>query len=241
MAKIKIIILVLVATLFSFNQTAEVKLDTNDIERFNIVEFNNPNEEVNAVTDEEEIPIVEEMVEINEENATKKESVSSNNKTTSKKTTTSNKTTIEKKEEVKQENNGKEKSNSELANKAKTEKKEAKVDPPKQEDPKQDDKPKEEEKPKKVTCDDFYESIHKGRTDVKTKSACISYGEKIVFSELDEVIEYNKVHDNIKDVNIKSFTCYEVLDDNCNTKGWYLHFKCNTSNCDDSKIKKMYG
>lgn len=226
MNKIKIIILLLLTTLFSFKQaTTELELKTdNGINESNLVEV----EEV------EETPIIEEYIEEKKDTKTDNTSlnVKFNNNVISK---TQKKTSREIKREESKDT--KSKDNTKLTNETENKKEKTKVDPPKQEESKQEEKPKET----KVTCDDFYESIHKSRTDVKTKSACISYGEKIVFNELDEVIEYNKVHDNTKDINIKSFTCYEVLDDNCNTKGWYLHFKCNTLNCDDSKIKKMYG
>ena len=40
---------------------------------------------------------------------------------------------------------------------------------------------------------------------------------------------------------ISYFRCYEVVDSNCNTKGWYLHFFCNSGGCDDNKLKSLYG
>jgi len=238
MTKIKIIILLLVASLFSFRQTTEIELNSDNVIKEDVLV-----ETVEEKANVEELPIIEdtfeEVIEEKNESSNSSSNIKSNTKKTSKtqkkNTTKENKTETSKKEELNP------KDNKELTNETKTEEKETKVDPPKQEEPKQDDKPKEEEKPKKVTCDDFYESIHKGRVDTKTKSACISYGKSIQSKELDEVIEYNKTHDNSGDININYFTCYEVLDVNCNTKGWYLHFKCNTKNCDDSKIKKMYG
>lgn len=99
----------------------------------------------------------------------------------------------------------------------------------------------EVKKEPKVYCEDFFESIHKNRADVKTKEACLSYGNRIVSNELDEVLDYNEIHGNVRNSTIIYFTCYEVFDDNCKTKGWYLHFTCNSSDCDDNKIKKMYG
>lgn len=238
MTKIKIIILLLLATLFSFKQTTEIELNSD-----NAVKEDALVETVEENVDVEELPVVEntieEVIEVKHESSNSSSNIKSNTKVTSK--TQKKNTTKENKMETSKKEKLNPKDNKELTNETKTEKKETKVDPPKQEEPKQDEKPKEEGKPKIVTCDDFYESIHKERVDTKTKSACISYGKSIQSKELDEVIEYNKTHDNSGDVNINYFTCYEVLDDNCNTKGWYLHFKCNTKNCDDSKIKKMYG
>ncbi len=103
---------------------------------------------------------------------------------------------------------------------------------------KEEQKPKEEPKPQ---CSDFYESITHGRVDRTSKSACISYGNKIQNNELDEVLDYNEEHGNVKKPTISYFRCYEVVDSNCNTKGWYLHFFCNSGGCDDNKLKSLYG
>lgn len=100
------------------------------------------------------------------------------------------------------------------------------------------EKPKEEPKPQ---CSDFYESITHGRVDRTSKSACVSYGNKIQNNELDEVLDYNEEHGNVKKPTISYFRCYEVVDSNCNTKGWYLHFFCNSGGCDDNKLKSLYG
>ena len=100
------------------------------------------------------------------------------------------------------------------------------------------DSEKEEPKPQ---CSDFYESITHGKVDKLSKSACISYGNKIQNNELDEVLDYNEEHGNVKKPTISYFRCYEVVDSNCNTKGWYLHFFCNSGGCDDNKLKSLYG
>ena len=100
------------------------------------------------------------------------------------------------------------------------------------------EKPKEEPKPQ---CSDFYESITHGRVDRTSKSACVSYGNKIQNNELDEVLDYNEEHGNVKKPTISYFRCYEVVDSNCNTKGWYLHFFCTSGGCDDNKLKSLYG
>ena len=52
---------------------------------------------------------------------------------------------------------------------------------------------------------------------------------------------YNEEHGNVKKPTISYFRCYEVVDSNCNTKGWYLHFFCNSGGCDDNKLKSLYG
>lgn len=104
--------------------------------------------------------------------------------------------------------------------------------------PKKEEKTKEESKPK---CSDFYESITHGKVDKSSKSACVSYGNKIQNNELDEVLDYNEEHGNVKKPTISYFRCYEVVDSNCNTKGWYLHFFCNSGGCDDDKLKSLYG
>lgn len=104
--------------------------------------------------------------------------------------------------------------------------------------PKKEEKTKEELKPK---CSDFYESITHGKVDKLSKSACVSYGNKIQNNELDEVLDYNEEHGNVKKPTISYFRCYEVVDSNCNTKGWYLHFFCNSGGCDDDKLKSLYG
>lgn len=97
---------------------------------------------------------------------------------------------------------------------------------------------KEEQKPK---CSDFYESIMHGKVDKFSKSTCVSYGNKIQNNELDEVLDYNEENGNTKKPTISYFRCYEVVDSNCNTKGWYLHFFCNSGGCDDDKLKSLYG
>lgn len=60
-------------------------------------------------------------------------------------------------------------------------------DKPKQEETKTD-KPKEDPKPQ---CSDFYESITHGKVDKSTKSACVSYGNKIQNNELDAVLDFD--------------------------------------------------
>lgn len=108
----------------------------------------------------------------------------------------------------------------------------------------EDVKPKEEQKPKeesKTQCSDFYESITHGKVDRTSKSACVSYGNKIQNNELDDVLDYNEENGNTRKPTISYFRCYEVVDSNCNTKGWYLHFFCNSGGCDDNKLKSLYG
>lgn len=104
--------------------------------------------------------------------------------------------------------------------------------------PKEDPKPKEEPKPQ---CSDFYESITHGKVDKSSKTACVSYGNKIQNNELDEVLDYNEENGNTRKPIISYFRCYEVVDSSCNTKGWYLHFFCNSGGCDDNKLKSLYG
>lgn len=107
----------------------------------------------------------------------------------------------------------------------------------KEEKPKEEVK-KEEQKPK---CSDFYESITHGKVDKSSKSTCVSYGNKIQNNELDEALDYNEENGNTRKPTISYFRCYEVVDSNCNTKGWYLHFFCNSGGCDDDKLKSLYG
>ena len=127
-------------------------------------------------------------------------------------------------------------------NKQKEKQESVKSEPANEEKPK--DEPKEEKTQKeepKPQCSDFYESITHGKVDRTSKSACISYGNKIQNNELNEVLDYNEEHGNTKKPNISYFRCYEVVDSSCNTKGWYLHFFCNSGGCDDNKLKSLYG
>ena len=79
------------------------------------------------------------------------------------------------------------------ANNTKTLSEEVKDEKPKEET--KPDKPKEDLKPK---CSDLYESITHGKVDKSTKSACVSYGNKIQNNELDEVLDYNEEHGNVR-------------------------------------------
>lgn len=190
-----------------------------------------------------EEPIIRE--EIIEENTTSK--VIDNEKditlidniesTKAEKTTTTNNTT---KKESKTKNNNK-KTQSKTDNKKneskKEKKQETKNETVKEKKPKEEPK-KEDSKPQ---CSNFYESITNGKVDKSSKSACVSFGNKIQNAELDEVLDYNEEHGNVKKPTISYFRCYEVVDSNCNTKGWYLHFFCNTGGCDDNKLKSLYG
>lgn len=148
----------------------------------------------------------------------KKASNSNNNNKTSSRTTKSNKT--------KSQTNKKQTTSSSEGKKEET---------------KEDtivDKQNEETKTK---CDDFYESITHGNVDKSSKSACVTYGNKIQNNELDAVLDYNEEHGNTKKPTISYYRCYEVVDSNCNTKGWYLHFFCSSSECNDKKLKSLYG
>ena len=113
----------------------------------------------------------------------------------------------------------------------------------KEETNKKEEKPKEEVKTEeqKPKCSYFYESITHGIVDKSSKSKCVSYGNKIQNNELDEVLDYNEENGNTRKPTISYFRCYEVVDSNCNTKGWYLHFFCNSGGCDDDKLKSLYG
>ena len=128
------------------------------------------------------------------------------------------------------------KNNSKNSGMTKAESEEVKEEKPKEET--KPEKPKEDPKPK---CSDLYESITHGKVDKSSKSACVSYGNKIQNNELDEVLDYNEEHGNIRKPTISYFRCYEVVDSNCNTKGWYLHFFCSSGDCNDNKLKSLYG
>ncbi len=111
----------------------------------------------------------------------------------------------------------------------------------KEEKPKEETKPDKPKEDPKTQCSNLYESITHGKVDKSSKSACVSYGNKIQNNELDEVLDYNEEHGNIRKPTISYFRCYEVVDSNCNTKGWYLHFFCSSGDCSDSKLKSLYG
>lgn len=180
-----------------------------------IIEDNSSNSQSELLMDES--PSSEESIIQTNKNVKRESTKKDGKKTTPKKETKTNsnkpkETTT--KEEVKEE--------------PKTEETKPKVDP----------KPKEETKPQ---CSDFYESITHGKVDRSSKSACVSYGNKIQNNELDEVLDYNEEYGNVKKPTISYFRCYEVVDSNCNTKGWYLHFFCNSGGCDDNKLKSLYG
>ena len=141
-----------------------------------------------------EEPIIRE--EIIEENTTSK--VIDNEKditlidniesTKAEKTTTTNNTT---KKESKAKNNNK-KTQSKTDNKKneskKEKKQETKNETVKEEKPKEAPK-KEDPKPQ---CSNFYESITNGKVEKSSKSACVSFGNKIQNAELDEVLDYNE-------------------------------------------------
>ncbi len=153
------------------------------------------------------------------------------------------KTTIKKKSKLKTDNvKSKEKNNKKEKSESVKPKEEVKKEEVKEEKKQKEEiieEPKKEES--KPQCSDFYDSITQGKIDKSSKDACVSYGDKIQNNELDAVIDYNREHGNVKKPAISYFRCYEVVDKNCNTKGWYLHFFCNSNECDDNKIKSLYG
>lgn len=162
--------------------------------------------------------------------------VSSENNITQTKNNVKKKST---KKESKRTTTKKETKNDNIKPKETTVKEEVKEEPKIEETkPKDSPKPKEDPKPQ---CSDLYESITHGKVDKSSKSSCVSYGNKIQNNELDEVLDYNEEHGNVKKPTISYFRCYEVVDKNCNTKGWYLHFFCSSGECSDSILKSLYG
>ena len=183
----------------------------------------------------EEEPIEEVVEEIKEETPIETISIDSKESTKKEEKKTTTTTKKDSKNKTKTSKKNKEESKSEKNDKSKED--EPKEDKPKQEETKPD-KPKEDPKPQ---CSDFYESITHGKVDKSTKFACVSYGNKIQNNELDAVLDYNEEHGNVKKPTISYFRCYEVVDKNCNTNGWYLHFFCSSGECNDSKLKSLYG
>lgn len=159
--------------------------------------------------------------------STKKSKNTTTKSTTKNDTKTKNNST--KSNNIKNDNNDENKS---------VEKQEEVKPKPSKEEPKEEKNKKEQQKPQ---CSDFYESITHGKVDKSSKTACVSYGNKIQNNELDEVLDYNEENGNTRKPTISYFRCYEVVDSNCNTKGWYLHFFCNSGGCDDNKLKSLYG
>lgn len=193
---------------------------------------NKPIIEESLIKKQEEIIEENIITEVDEES--KEITTSTDNVVSTKK---DNKTTTKNTKKIKSKTNNNtkistEKKNNNDENKSKENQEESKTDI-KEEEPK-----KEEPKPQ---CSDFYESITHGKVDRTSKSACISYGNKIQNNELNEVLDYNEEHGNTRKPNISYFRCYEVVDSSCNTKGWYLHFFCNSGGCDDNNLKLLYG
>lgn len=191
--------------------------------------------EVNGMPESKQIELKEEIIEenviievVDEEEKTI--SLNDNIESTKKKDNTIIKNTTKKESKIKNSNK---KSETKDTNK----KDETKKETTKEEKTKEE-KHKENPKPQ---CSNFYESITHGKVDKSSKSACVSYGNKIQTNELNEVLDYNEEHGNTKKPSISYFRCYEVVDNNCNTKGWYLHFFCNFGDCNDSKLKSLYG
>ncbi|MBQ7789704.1 MAG: hypothetical protein IJ399_00420 [Bacilli bacterium] len=185
--------------------------------------------EVNDITESKQIKVKEEIIEENvimEIVDDKEKTISSNNNI----------------ESTKKKDNKTDKNTTKIESKIKiNNKKETKNNRKKEETKKEalkEEKPKENPKPQ---CSDFYESITHGKVDKSSRSACVSYGNKIQTNELNEVLDYNEEHGNTKKPSISYFRCFEVVDNNCNTKGWYLHFFCNSGDCNDSKLKSLYG
>lgn len=217
------ILLLFIGSIFSYEKVEpnNYPLIEEPIIKEKIIEDNITSE----VIDEKENITLTENIE-----STKGEKTTTTNNTTKKKskTKTNNKKTQNKTDNKQEES--KNKKNQEI-----------KKDPVKEEKPKKETKSEKQKEETKPQCSDFYESITHGKVDKSSKSACVSYGNKIQNAELDKVLDYNEEYGNIKKPTISYFRCYEVVDSNCNTKGWYLHLFCNSGGCDDNKLKSLYG
>jgi len=213
------ILLISIGLIFSYDN-----VEMKKAEGISSVSTNNPstNNEVNSSNSQSELLTDESTSSDNNVTQTNENVKKESTKKESKRTTT--------KKETKKDNS---------KPKETTVKEEVKEEPKVEETkPKEDPKPKEEPKQQ---CNNLYESITHGKVDRSSKSACVSYGNKIQNNELDEVLDYNEEHGNFKKPTISYFRCYEVVDSNCNTKGWYLHFFCSSGECSDSKLKSLYG